>query len=139
MIIFVIIGTILLIFGLIMVLFPVFVIKLNEDANRILFTDAKFFSAPRLSGILYFGVGIIFVVVNLFYDFQYNYLFGIIGAISVVIGIIFFAKPRLLIKFNEVGSRIVFSERKILNFPRVLGIVLSVLSLYMIYLGFTLK
>ena len=135
---FVIIGSILLIWGLIMIIFPKFVIKLNEDSSRVLYTDAHFFSTPRLSGTIYCAIGVIFILIGLLLIPELKPILLIIGAISILIGLIFLINPRLLIKFNEVGNQIIFEEKIILNYPRILGIILSAVSAYIVYLGFTL-
>lgn len=135
---FVIIGSILLIWGLIMIFFPRFVIKLNEDSSRVLFTDAKFFSAPKLSGTIYSAIGVVFVLIGLLLIPELKPVLLIIGVICILIGLIFLINPRLLIKFSEVGNKLIFEQKNILNYPRILGIILSILSVYMIYLGFTL-
>ena len=131
-------GCLFLIFGLVMIFFPAFIIKLNEDSNKVLFTDSRFFSSPKISGFIFLFIGILFILTNLLESFEFELIFTIFGGITSLIGLVFIYNPRLLIKFNETGNRIIFEERHILNYPRLLGVAVSLISIYMIYLGITL-
>ncbi|MFC1726328.1 hypothetical protein ACFL4T_11930 [candidate division KSB1 bacterium] len=131
-------GCVFLMIGLVLIIWPAFIIKLNEDTNKVLFTDSTFFSSPKISGFIFLIIGILFTLTNFIESFEYELAFMMLGVITALIGLVFIIKPRLLIKFNETGNRIVFEERHILNYPRLLGAVVSLISTYMIYLGITL-
>ena len=63
------------------------------------------------------------------------YIFLIIGMLSIFIGIIFFVKPEILIKFSEIGNKIIITDEQILCYPRCLGIVLLAISIYILYIS----
>ena len=56
-----IISIFLMFFGIVMIIKPSLIYKLNRWGNKIIFTDSEFFSSPKISGILFIIVGIIII------------------------------------------------------------------------------
>jgi len=142
-----IIGIIIILFSLILLINPSFLIKINKLGNRIVFTDSNLFASPRLSGagFIFFGL-LIFIIsaVNRYSvaDVGDSTVLGIIlfnifiatGVIIFILGCIFFIKPSILVKITEIGNRVLISEETILLHPRILGIFMLLLSLYIIFM-----
>jgi len=135
------------IIGVFMVIAPKFFVGFNSVFNKVIFTDADFFSTPKLSGAFFILIGCILELAG--YRFrsmsvhvwEYEqgatvlfYVFMILGIISIILGLIFIFKPLLLVKLSEVGNRVVFSERVVYSNPRFFGIILIVLSAFIFYL-----
>ena len=61
-----IVAVLLLIFGLMLMIKPSTIFSLNKYCNKIIFTDAEFFSSPKISGILFILFGIIIIIVGFY-------------------------------------------------------------------------
>ena len=61
-----IVAIILLIFSLIFMFRPSIIFKLNKFCNKVIFTDAEFFSSPKVSGVLFIVFGIIIIFIGFY-------------------------------------------------------------------------
>jgi len=135
--------------GIILIVAPKTFLRSDKIFNRVIFTDADFFSSPRISGIFFIIIGTILDIAGYrfkfltFQIFDYPqsgvilfYIFLILGSISIIFGFIFIFKPEILIKLSEVGNRVVFSEKAVYANPRFFGIVLVIIATAIFYLDF---
>jgi len=63
------------------------------------------------------------------------YVFIILGVLSIIVGLIFMINPRLIIKLNEFGNKVIFVDDAVLLYPRVFGTIMLFVSLYLLYIG----
>lgn len=61
-----IVASVLFIFGLILMFKTAWLYKINKYCNKVIFTDAEFFSSPRASGILFIVVGIAIIIIGFY-------------------------------------------------------------------------
>lgn len=61
----------------------------------------------------------------------------LVGALFLIFGILFLFFPQQLIKLNEWGSRVVFSNERALNYRVIIGIFLIIVSA-VVFLSFFL-
>ncbi len=65
------------------------------------------------------------------------YIFSAIGVICIIIGVLFIFKPMIIVKFNEVGNKVIFIEDTVLMYPRIFGGIMFLVSLYLMYVGWS--
>ncbi|MFC1564293.1 hypothetical protein ACFL6G_05115 [candidate division KSB1 bacterium] len=53
------------IFGIVLLLFPRAIIKLNEIGDKVVFTDSALFSRPKLSGVAFIILGAFLIYVGI--------------------------------------------------------------------------
>ena len=54
----------------------------------------------------------------------------ITGILAIVLGVIFIIKPTMLVRISEVGNKAVLHEKAFLGKPRIIGLALLVISVY---------
>ena len=137
------IAIFLLIIGLLMIIAPQVMRKLNKAMSRVIFTDSKFFMGKGMGGIIFIVLGI-FLLSTHFSGMGIwgKFMWGgksleealvIIGAISLVMGILFVIKPILLVRLSDLGNRVIFSDEKVDSHPRIFGAILLSAGFYIIY------
>ncbi|RKY84103.1 hypothetical protein DRQ09_09085 [candidate division KSB1 bacterium] len=132
--------------GLLIAVLPKIFFKFNKVFNRVIFTDAEFFSSPRISGVIFLIIGFILEFVayrfrsiypSIFVNFPYLPLlivaFLLIGLVSIITGIIFLVKPAIFVKINEVGNTVIFSEKSVYSNPRFFGVILVIISIILFF------
>ncbi len=65
----------------------------------------------------------------------YLLLILITGIVSIIIGFVFIIKPELLIRSLEIGNKVLITDEQIARYPRALGVVLLVISIFILYVA----
>ena len=59
-----IISVFLMVFSVLLIIRPSFIINLNRYCNKVIFTDSEFFSSPKLCGISLIVAGVVIVYIG---------------------------------------------------------------------------
>ncbi len=66
---------------------------------------------------------------------MFFYLFFIFGVISIVFGIVFIVNPEIMIKSSRIFNKVLITDDQIIRYPRILGIILLTVSLFILYIA----
>ena len=136
MIAFPILGSVLILFGIMFIILPKQLLKLTSAANTIIPVDQQLFKHRYLVGVLMLIASFLLYYISRTL-MQTNETLGITSVVLAVfvllISAILIFNPRLMEKLNEAGGKVIATDEITLVYRKTTGLFFIIAGSYMIY------